>query len=93
MIDEQYGCFADEYVGLDLGVHHAFVCPVKNFSVIDVFPYHSKLVAIQLRLLLVQLARSIVVNTLVWIYELFDLGRHEKWRVCCLCKFPQTKEI
>ena len=26
-------------------------------------------------------------------YEVFDLYRHEKGRVGCLCKFPQSKEI
>ena len=78
---------------MGLGIHNAVVCPVQIVSIIDVFTYHSKLIATQIRLILVQGARSIVTNKLVWVYEVFDLGWHKKWIVWRLCKFIQPKEI
>ena len=90
-IDKRHEYFVDDYVGLGLGVHNDVVCPIQMVSIIDVFPYHSKLIAIELRLLLVQWAWSIVTNKLVWVYEVFYLGRNKKWRVWCLCKLPQPK--
>ena len=45
-INENYEPFVYDYIGLGIGVHHAIVCPIQIFSVVDALPYHSKIVAI-----------------------------------------------
>ena len=92
-IDKRYRYFVDDYVGLVIGFHNDIVCPVQIVSIVDIFTYHSKLVAIQIWLLLVKLSWSIVTNNSVWKYGLLDPGRHEKCIVWVLCKFPQPKQI
>ena len=81
----------------ELGVIYKYINDGDNLNgandSIDVFIYHSKLIVTHIRLILVQGARSIVTNKLVWVYEVFDLGWHKKWIVWRLCKFIQPKEI